>query len=1153
MAQTQKTKKEFGISSMSVDNRSTIFVLTFILLVAGLISYISLPKEAFPEIVFPEIYVGTSYPGYSPSDMEKLITRPIEKEINTIVGLDEMTSTSVQGYSMIRGKFQTDIEIDEAVRKVKDAVDKARGDKDFPQDLPADPNVFEINASEFPIMNINLSGDFSLDELKKYGEYLEDEIEKITEISKVEIRGIQDKEVKVLIDNFQMEARQVSFDDIQNAISASNISMSGGDVLNDGLRRTVRVDGEFSDPSEIENVIVKQENFDVVYLKDIADVVFAEEEKQSYAREFRNPVVMLDVVKRSGENLLVASDKIAAIIKKAQEGRFPDNLQISVTNDQSNQTRAQVANLENSIISGIILVVLVLLFFLGSRNALFVGAAIPLSMFTAFIILGYLGITLNIMVLFSLILALGMLVDNGIVVVENIYRLMDEGLDSRAAAKQGVGEVAWPIITSTATTLAAFLPLAMWPGLMGEFMKYLPITLMIVLGSSLFVALVINPVLTSKWMKVADPKPNKKKLRNISLILVGMAILGYLAGASNPEMRGSINTFSSLLVVAAIIIFLNVFVFTPWTKVFQEKMVPVMEDYYDRTLRFALRGKNDKRFLFGTFGLFILSFVLLGAFTPRVEFFPINEPKYVNVFIEKPIGTDIEVTDKLTNEIEDMLLSEMSKYDEQDVVNGDTIRTNFMVESIIGQVGEGTADPNAGAQVGNTPHKARITVNFVEYKFRRGINTIDIMEDIRSLLKGIPGVQIAVDKDPAGPPQTKPINIEVSGEDYDILMDEAEKLRTYISNSNVQGIEELQLDVHTGKPELLVQIDKEKAKRFSVSTYQIANTIRTALFGAEVSTYKDGEDDYPINIRLKDDIRYNSEALLNQKITFRDPSNGKISQVPISAVATSIKSSTYSSVKRKDLFRVITISSNVLANSNANEVVANIKKELENYKMSAGINFTFTGQQEEQAKEMAFLSKALLIAVFLIFLIIVSQFNSMSTPFIIVGSVVLSMIGVLLGLVAFQMDFIVIMTMVGIISLAGVVVNNAIVLIDYTNLLIGRKKEELGLSQNERLSIEQIKESIIEGGAKRLRPVLLTAITTVLGLLPLAVGMNIDFYSLLSDFDPNLYFGGDNTIFWGPMSWTIIFGLTFATFLTLIIVPVMYYIRFKLKYRLQKA
>ncbi len=1130
----EKKYKEFGLTTASVKNKYTVYVLTAIIFIAGLISYNSMPKEAFPEVIVPEIYVGTAYPGNSPLDIERLITRPLEKEINSISGIDEINSTSIQGYSSIQVKFDFSVTPSEALRKVKDKVDIAMSDPDFPTDLPADPNIFEMNFSELvPIMNINLSGDYSMDQLNDYAEYLEDKIEDLPQITKVDIRGVQDKEVEISVDLPKMESLKLSFNDIANAIRNENVTISGGDLLVDDFKRNVRVIGEFKNMSQIEDIIVRQENQEIVYLKDIANVYFRGEDPEDFARQYMQPVVMLDVIKRAGENLIQASDDINVIITEAQEHYFPDNLLISITNDQSDQTRTQVDELENSIIFGVILVVGVLLFFLGIRNALFVGVAIPLSMFTSFIILSAIGATLNMMVLFSLVLALGMLVDNGIVVVENIYRLMDEGMKPVKAARYGVGQVAWPIIASTATTLAAFFPLAIWPGLMGEFMKYLPITLITVLASSLFVALVINPVLTAAFMKVDEEDPNKKKwnIRSIGLIVIG--VLFNLIGVA---------ALGNLLAFSGVIILLSIHFFNPATKTFQERIIPRMERLYEKFLSYALYRRRPIRFVLGTFGLLILSFILLGTFTPKIVYFPVNQPLYLNIYVEMPIGTDINATNSITKEIEEQVIELMKKYEDE---SGE----NFLVESILGQVGNGTSDPNEGPSMGNTPHKARITVQFVKFQDRRGVITSEVMEDVRKALKSYPGVQVTVSKNSDGPPQGAPISMEIKGDNYQQLVDEAEEVITYVNNANIYGIEELKLDVEQGKPEMPIIIDRQKARRLSVSTAQIGDALRTALFGKEVSTYKDGEDDYPINIRFDSTSRYDLDALMNQRVTFRDQTTGKIKQVPISAVAEAKKTSTFSAVKRKDLKRVVTITSNVLEDANPNEVVAKIKERMKGYDMPEELGLKFTGQQEEQAKEMAFLSRALMIAVFLIFLIMVSQFNSATTPFIILTSVILSLIGVLLGLVIFQMDFVIIMTMIGIISLAGVVVNNAIVLIDYTNLIMDRKREELNLDEDDRLPIQAILESIVEGGQKRLRPVLLTAITTILGLLPLAIGLNIDFFSLVSSLDPKIYIGGDNVIFWGPMSWTIIFGLTFATFLTLVIVPVMYYIIWKIRYK----
>ena len=1136
-----KHMRQFRLSTASIQNRMTVIVVLIIMVIAGLVSYINMPREAFPEVVVPQIYVGTPYPGNSPVDIEKFVTRPLEKEIGAISGIDKMTSTSVEGYSTIFVEFDFSVTPEEALSKVKDKVDIAMGDPEFPRDLPADPNVFELNISELsPIMNINLSGDFSVEQLNEYAEYLEEKIEKLPEITEVDIRGVQEKEMKVNVDLFQMQANEINFNDISGAISSENLTISAGSMLQNDMRRTVRVVGDIKSADELGNVIVKQEKGNIVYLRDIADVVFEYEEPESYARESTATVVMVDVKKRAGENLINASDQIQDILVKAKNEVFPENLDVTITGDMSKQTRTQVSELENSIIFGMILVITVLLFFLGLRNALFVGTAIPLSMFIAFFVLSIMGVTLNMMVLFSLVLALGMLVDNGIVVVENIYRLMDEGMDASDAAKYGVGEVAWPIIASTATTLAAFTPLMVWPGLMGEFMFYLPATLMIVLGSSLFVALVINPVLTSMYMKLEEKEMAPRRAISMGMLLIAIGIALSFAAV----------WLGNLVIIAGVLVMTTKFILTPGTRYFQTKLLPWMEAIYERTLRHVFRRKNPIAYFVGTFVMLFISFGLLGAFMPKVVFFPSNMPNYVNVFIEAPIGTDIEEVNTITKQIETDIIEYAKQFEVTEEDQGLTYQYNYLIESIIAQVGAGTSDPNEGPSMAATPHKARITVSFVQFQHRRGTSTADVMEDIRSLLGGVPGVQITVDKDPAGPPQAKPINIEVSGDDYELLLAEAQEVKEFIEDKNIRGIEELKLDVELGKPEMPIIIDRAKARRYNLSTAQIGQTLRNSLFGLEVNSFKSGEDDYPIMIRLQDKYRYDEDAMMNQLITFRDQTNGKIQQVPISSVANAENSTTFSAVKRKDQTRLITISSNVLESANPNEVVQEIKDALDGYEMPEDVSLKFTGQQEDQAKEMAFLSTALMIAVFLIFLILVAQFNSALTPFIIVGSVVLSLIGVFLGLVIFQMDFVVIMTMIGIISLAGIVVNNAIVLIDYTKLIIDRKREELGLAENTKLPIPVLIECMVEGGKTRLRPVLLTAITTVLGLIPLAIGLNIDFISLLTEYDPKIYVGGDNVMFWGPMSWTVIFGLTFATFLTLVIVPVMYYLKTRFAYRL---
>ncbi len=1127
--QKSNTIREFGLSSFSVDNSTSIIILTLIITVLGLGAYRTMPKESFPEIVIPTVYIGTPYPGNSPVDMENLITRPIEKELKSLNNVKDIKSTSVQDFSSIVVEFTPGVELAKAIQDVKDAVDKSKSE--LPTDLNQDPDVVEVNTSDFPIMNVNISGPYSEQELKRYGEYLEDAIEKLPEISKADLAGTVEREIQINVDPYKMESMGVSFGDISGAIQSENLTASGGSIKNGDFERTLRVDGEFTSPKDLEEIIVKTDQQKIVYLKDVAEIKDTFKDRTSYARSKNLPVITINVVKRSGENLLDAADKIKEIIETTKANRFPENVEISITNDQSKQTRTQVSDLENSIIFGIILVVLVLMFFMGFRNALFVGSAIPLSMFISFLILDAFGISLNLMVLFSLILALGMLVDNGIVVVENIYRMMQEGKPAVQAAKEGVGEVAWPIITSTLTTLAAFLPLIFWDDLIGEFMKYLPITLIIVLSASLFVALVINPVMTSMYMKIEDMtqgKPKKNSLRVAGFLGV-LALVFYLMGW---------NTLGSLSIVSSVLTLLYVFYLRRAVGWFQAVFLEKLENSYEALLTFALRGKNPTKFLLGTLGLFLLSIVLLGVRSPKVLFFPDNQPQLVNVFVEFPMGTSIEATNTFVDKMEDEVVKELEPY-------------GGIIESVITQVGVGTSDPTQGPSIQSTPHKAKITIGFVDYIFREGIDTNEAMEVIRELVKNYPGVLITVNKQENGPPVGNAVNIEFVGENYNQLIAYVDESKAYLESNSIQGLEELKTDLSLGSPEVVVRIDREKAKRFGLSTSSIAMELRTSLFGMEVSKYKEGEEDYPITLRLDEDSRYDINTLINKKIGFRDKFGDK-REVPISAVADIQYGSTYGSVKRKDSEKVVTMFSNVLDGYNPTEINGQIKEVMAAFPVPEGITVKFTGEQEEQAKSQAFLLRALGIAIALIFLIIVAQFNSVVSPFIIMTSVLFSTIGVFLGLVIFNMDFVVIMTGIGIISLAGVVVNNAIVLIDYTDLVRARKREELGIQKGNYLALPDLIASIVEAGKTRLRPVLLTAITTVLGLIPLAIGMNINFATLLSEFDPQFYVGGDNAAFWGPMAWTVIFGLTFATVITLVLVPVMYLLTDKLAIKLRR-
>ena len=1151
-------EREFAITTWVVQNRTTVIVLTVLIFLMGIYSYQVMPKESFPEVVTPEIFVSTPYNSSSVVDIEKLITKPLEKEINTISGVDEIKSTTVPNFSAIDVKFNYNISPDQALRKVKDAVDKARGDKNFPTDLPSEPNVIELNFSELmPVMNINLSGDYPMEQLHSYAQHLKDRIESLPEINKVNIRGVPEREVRISLDLYKLEALQLNFNDIAQAIQMENLTMSGGELLTDGQRRAVRVIGEFTDMAQIRDIVVKNIDQKEVRLGDIATVDYAYKEPDSFAREYGKSVVMLDVIKRAGQNLLTASDGIQQILKEDRGRVLPTDLRISVTGDQSDNTRTSVDELMNHIILGVLLVIGTLMLFLGLRNAMFVGLAIPMSMFISFTLLNAFGVTLNIMVLFALILALGRLVDDGIVIVENIYRHMTNGEPPLRATKLAVGEVTMPIIAATTATVMVFVPLLFWPGMMGSFMKYLPITFMIALGSSLFVALVVNPALASKFMKVEEDNMPMKRVWKLAGILAAVGTLILVLGLSfKSDTVFGIGLLTLFFGVMGIV---NAKWFVPATDWFQNSWLPRLEARYEKFLRYALDRHHPRTFLFGTFGMLVLVIALLAVFPPKTLFFPENEPQFVNVFIEAPIGTDILKTDSITRIVEKQVMDVIDvpgfKVPPGTKMPDGTITadsTNYLVNSVISQVGEGTSDPGAGGmQVGATPYKGRIAVSFVKFADRHGKKTSDVLKDLQEHVKAPPGVVVSVAKNAAGPPVGKPINIEIKGKEIEGLLAEAERVQRFIELRNVPGIEALRLDIDRAKPEMPIIIDREKARRLNVSTYAIADAVRTALFGKEVSNYRveGDDDDHEINIRLNDKYRYDPQQLLDMKVTFRDMLNGQIRQIPISAVAHAERTSTFSAIKRKDLDRVVTVSSNIISGYNGNEVVQQIKDQLASgFTVGKDYTLKFTGEQEDQAKDMGFLMMAFLVAIFVVFLIIVAQFNSISYPMVVMSTVLFSTIGVFLGLVVFRMDFIVLMTMLGIISLIGVVVNNAIVLMDFARLLFERSARKLGLPEDRIIPIAESREALVTAGKTRLRPVLLTAFTAVLGLLPLAIGLNFNFLTLFTELDPHIHMGGDNVIFWGPLSWAVIYGLLFATFLTLIMVPVMLLIIQKIKH-----
>jgi multidrug efflux pump subunit AcrB len=1110
--------KQFKPTSWSIDNRTSIYIVTIIISLAGIFSYINLQKENFPDIVIPTVFVGTIHPGTSPTDMENLITRPIEKQLKAISGVETITSNSLQDFSMITVEFNTDMDVVEAKQLVKDAVDKAR--TDLPTDLEQDPTVQEINFSEFPIMYLNVSGNYSLDRLKKYAEDIQDRIEAQPEITRVDMVGALDKEVQVNVDMYKMQASQVTFSDIERAIAMENMTISGGNVAVGEMKRSVRVVGQYVDPKKIGDIVVQSLPGANIKLSEIAEVKEGFEEQESFARLANAPVITLNVIKRSGENLIEASNNINDIIEEMQGTVLPDDLDITVTGDQSTMTRHTLNDLINTIIIGFVLVTIILMFFMGTTNAVFVGLSVPISMFLAFIIFPTLGFSLNMIVLFAFLLALGIVVDDAIVVIENTHRIFHQSnLNIVKAAKTAAGEVFVPVLAGTLTTVAPFLPLAFWPGIVGKFMFFLPITLIITLLSSLLVAFIINPVFAVSFMKKVDyEQDTDPKARRTFVILtlsaLAVAAIGYMIG-----WYGTAN----VIVLIVLLVALNKFVFTHLIERFQNNTLPRFMRGYERLLRWMLVGRRPVGVFFGIIGLLIFSLFLTAIRPPKVVFFPQSDPNFVYAYIQMPIGTDQVVTDSVTKAVERRIYKVIGE-------------SNSDVESVISNVAIGAGDQNDRSTTAQS-HKGKVTVAFVEYQDRVGDKTsAAYLSEIREAVQGIPGAEITVEQEQSGPPVGKPISIEISGEDFPQLITLSKNVEQYISEQQIPGIEELQSDLEDSKPEIIINIDRERANREGISTAQIGSELRTAIFGKEASKFKLDEDEYPIQLRYAEPYRKNIDALLDMRITYRDMNSGQVRQIPLSSVASIEYGTSYGGIKRKDLKRMVTLESNVLAGYNANEVVQQIEQSLENFQTPEGFEVSMGGQQEEQEETANFLMIALVAAFCIIFLVLVTQFNSVSKPFIILSEVLFSIIGVLLGFSIFGMDASIVMTGVGIVALAGIVVKNGILIVEFTDILLAEGKE--------------LKEAIVEAGKTRLNPVLLTATATILGLIPLALGINLNFYTLFTEFEPNFFMGGNSAAFWGPLAWTIIFGLGFATIVTLLVVPVMYLLNERLKDRI---
>lgn len=1105
--------KEFKASSWAIENKITVYLLTIFITVAGIMAYNSLPKENFPDITVPTIFISTVNGGNSPTNIENTITKPIEKRLKSISGLKKFTSNSLQDVSVIVVEFHTDVPVAVAKQKVRDAVDEARSD--MPQTLTQEPNIKEIAFSEIPIMYINVAGNFEMKELKKYAEDLQDRIEGLKEINEAKMVGALDREIQVNLDAYKMQAAQLTLSDVQRAIGSENLSITGGNVPLNGMKPTLSIKSEFKDPAEIGNILVSSQSGAQLFLKDFAEVKDAFKEKESYSYSKGKTVITLNVIKRSGENLIDAADKIKDVIEEMKQSQFPEGLEVTISGDQSSQTKHTLKELINTIIIGFILVTLVLMFFMGVTNALFVALSVPLSMFMAFLVMPSIGFSFNMIVLFAFLLALGIVVDDAIVVIENTHRLFANGKrDIKTAAKMAAGEVFMPVLSGTITTLAPFIPLAFWTGIIGKFMYFLPITLIISLLASLIVAYIINPVFAVDFMKThqEESKSYGRLTRKAKLQLLLYGVVALIAYVSGSVGVGNFVVFLALFLV------LNRLWLHKVIEAWQNRVWPGFVNVYVKALEWCLR--KPWRPVWMVTLLFLASFVFFAIRSPKVVFFPQGDPANIYVYMKLPEGTDPAVTDSIMRKVERKVYSVIGE-------------NNEIVESMISNVTIGVTDP-ADADQNAYPNKGKIAINFVEFEHRKGVSTSDYLSKLQTLKWDIPGAEINVNKEMNGPPQAKPISIEITGDDFDALVYNSSALRKYLIKADVAGVDNLKSDFVSNKPEIVFDIDRQRALSEGISTWQLAMEIRGAVYGVEATKFRDVDDEYPVQLRYRYDQRIDIETIRNLRITYRDMNmGGRVRSVPLSAVCDVRYDYTYAGIKRKNNQRVITLSSDVKEGYNPNEVVANLKKVLEKYKPTGQVQVKFAGQEEEQQETMAFLSRAMLIAIGLMMLVLVGLFNSLGKTVIILSEIILSVIGVLIGVATFKMEMSIVMTGVGLIALGGIVVRNGILLVEF--------------AEYARAGGMSLYKATVEAGRTRMTPVILTATAAILGLIPLSVGLNINFETLFTELNPHIYFGGDNVVFWGPLSWTMIFGLLFATALTLLLVPAMYLIAERLK------
>jgi len=1029
------------ITDASIRKYPMIFAFMVIILVMGINSYRDLPRESSPDVKIPYVMVMTPYSGTSPADVENLVTRKIERELKGLPDLKEMTSTSTYGASTIVLEFTSDVVMSDALQRVRDRVELAK--PELPDDPREDLMVLEISASDiFPVMQVNLSADYDLSELKKVGEDLQEVLEQIKGVLSVDLTGGVEHVVNVEVDPERLKFYNLGLPDVQDAIFFQNTTIPGGKLSLGIYDYKVRVPGEVKKVEEILDFVVNPGISPPVYVRDVAEVSFSIKDRETIARVNGRDAVTLTVKKRTGENIIEIADQVRDVITRL-EPTFPSGTEVNIVADQSEFVQDMVSELENNILSGLILVVAVLFTFLGFNNSLFVGVAIPFSMLISFIVIRGTGVTLNMVVLFSLILALGMLVDNAIVIVENIFRHRSRGKGPEEAASIGTSQVGGAVIASTLTTVCAFLPLVFWPGLMGEWMRYLPITLMITLLASLVVALVFNPVLCARFMRIPRQEKGQKPRLGDRLIAFGLRT-------------------------------------------------------YEPTLIWALRHRA--LVMGGMLLLLVLVFGLFGVFNHGVELFPDTDPTVAFVSIVAPSGTRIEVSDGYARQVE-QVVDQM----------GD-------LKSYIGQVGASLEGGGGGGDSGAPSHESLVTMEFVKKEYRSYSSRL-ALEDLRKQLESFTGARIVVDKMDEGPPTGKPINIEISGDNFEVLGELASQVKERIRN--IEGIVNIQDDYDRGLPEIEIKPNVDKAGRFGLQTWDIASTIRTALHGAETAKYRIGEDEYDILVRYQQPFRLKAEDVQDLTVFYEGKS------IPLEAFADVSFKTGLAAINRIDAQRVVTISADAAAGFNAVALLGVVQRDLANFRLPAGYSLAYTGENEFQEESEAFLSDAFAVAIMLIFLVLITQFGSVTVPLVIISSVVLSLIGVLTGLMVTGTPFGIIMTGVGVISLAGIVVNNAIVLLTYITQLRERGMEKF--------------DAIVQAGKTRFRPVVLTAVTTILGLVPLTTGLSLDFNRIThGEFEHAVIIGGESSQWWGPMGVAVIWGLAIATFLTLVVVPVMY-------------